>query len=112
MFPIVAATLTALGALGLVISSLTHTTAASELIFNGAAICLVTGPLAFFSYVMIGLCIEFAYFERKPQLVTVSRLPPFQSDPVAKPAFDNWMPEGLRRERKGPLGRISGRAKS
>lgn len=71
MFPIVAATLTALGALGLVISSLTYTTAASELIFNGAAICLVTGPLAFFGYVVIGLCIEFAYSERKPQLVTV-----------------------------------------
>lgn len=112
MFPLIAATLTLVGALGLVISSLAHTSAASETIFNAAAICLVTGPLVFLSYVIVGLCIEFARFDRKPELVTVtiSRLPLSPLAPVDNAAFAKWIPEGLRRERKGPLGRTAGRA--
>lgn len=107
---LIAAILTLVGALGLVISSLAHTSAASETIFNAAAICLVTGPLVFLSYVVIGLCIEFARFDRKPELVTVSRLPPPPLAPVDNAAFGKWIPEGLRRKPKGPLGRTAGRA--
>ena len=109
-FPFIAAALTSVGAFGLVISSLAHTSAASEPIFNAAAICLVTGPLVFFGYVVVGLCIEFTRFERIPQLVTVSQPPAFSPAPAATPASDKWIPEGLRRERRGPLGRITGRA--
>ena len=108
--PIITAALTLAGALGLVLSSLAHTTPASEPIFNAAAICLVTGPIVFFSYVIIGLCLEFKSINRKPEVTTVPRpvSPPMPS--LGEVKFDQWIPEGLRRERKGPLGRIVGRA--
>jgi hypothetical protein len=106
----IAAILTAVGALGLVISSLVHTSAVSETIFGAAAICLVTGPLLFLSYVIIGLCIEFARLNRRPELVTVSPLPPPPRIPVSNAALDKWIPEGLQRKPKGPLGRTAGRA--
>jgi hypothetical protein len=111
MFSLIAATLTLVGALGLVISSLAHTSAASEPIFNAAAICLVAGPLVFFSYVVIGLCVEFAHFDQEPEPVRVASTPPSLAS-VDNEAIDRWIPEGLRRKPKGPLGRISGRATS
>jgi hypothetical protein len=110
MFILVAATLTLVGALGLVISSLAHTSAASEPIFNAAAVCLVAGPLVFFSYVVIGLYVEFMHFERES--VRVAPISPSPLAIVGNEPFDKWIPEGLRRQPKGPLGRITGRATS
>jgi hypothetical protein len=111
MFSLIAATLTLVGALGLVISSLAHTSAASEPIFNAAAICLVAGPLVFFSYVVIGLCVEFVHFDQEPEPVRVASTPPPLAS-VDNETIDRWIPEGLRRKPKGPSGRISGRATS
>jgi len=105
----IAAILTLVGVLGLVISSLVHTSAVSETIFGAAAICLVTGPLVFLSYVIIGLCIEFVRLNRRPELVTVSRLPLPPLAPVGNAALGKWIPEGLQRKPKGPLGRTAGR---
>lgn len=110
MFSLIAATLTLVGALGLVISSLAHTSAASEPIFNAAAICLVAGPLVFFSYVVIGLCVEFVRFDREPEPLSVAPAPPSPLATVGNEAFGKWIPEGLRRQPKGPLGRNTGRA--
>ena len=110
MFPLIAATLTLVGALGLVISSLAHTSAASEPIFNAAAICLVAGPLVFFSYVVSGLWVEFLHFGREPQPVSVAPTRPFPLATVGNETFSKWIPEGLRRQPKGPLGRSTGRA--
>jgi hypothetical protein len=105
-----ATTVTSVGGLALVISSLVRT--GSEFAFNIAAFCLATGPLIFFSYVIVGLCIEFVSADRKPESVTV-RLP--RSFDAAAASAGNvklgkWVPEGLRRERKGPLNRATGRA--
>ena len=110
MISLIAAALTLVGIFGLVISSLAHTFAASEPIFNISAICLVAGPLVFFSYVVTGLCIDFAHFGREPEPVRVA---PVAQPPLAligNETFDKWIPEGLRRQPKGPLGRITGRA--
>jgi hypothetical protein len=112
MFPLIAAVLTLVGALGLVISSLAHTSAVSEPIFNAAAVCLVAGPLVFFSYVVIGLCVEFMHFDREPEPGRVASTPPSPLATIDNEAIDRWIPEGLRRKPKGPLGRISGRATS
>ena len=111
-FPIIAAMVTLAGGVGLVISSLVHASAAADAVFNAAAICMVVGPLIFFSYVMIGLCIEFASTNQKPEVKTAARGPSL-AVPAASPAhvaFDEDLPEGLRRERKGPLNPSTGRA--
>ena len=55
--PIVAAIVFLVGAGGLVLSSLAPIVGDS--FFNFAAVCLVAGPLIFFFYVIIGLCMEF-----------------------------------------------------
>lgn len=110
MFPLIAGTLTLVGALGLVISSLAHTSAASEPLFNAAAFCLIAGPLVFFSYVVIGLWVEFVHFDREPQPVSVAPARPFPLATASNETFDKWIPEGLRRQPKGPLGRSTGRA--
>jgi hypothetical protein len=111
-FPIIAAMVTLVGAVGLVISSLVSASGAGDLVFNAAAICIVVGPLIFFSYVMIGLCLEFASSNQKPE-VKIAALGP-SPDPLVAPlsyaAFDERLPEGLRRERKGPLNPSTGRA--
>jgi hypothetical protein len=108
--PFLASALTSVGGLALVISSLVRT--GSDSAFNVAAFCLAAGPLIFFSYVVVGLCIEFVRADRKPESVTV-RLPHSFDRAVASAGnveLGKWVPEGLRRERKGPLNRVRGRA--
>jgi hypothetical protein len=113
-FPIIAAIITLVGAVGFVISSLVngHASAAGGLVFNAAAICTVVGPLIFFSYVIIGLCIEFAITNQKPEVRVAVRGPPLDvpTAPLSPVAVDEGLPEGLRRERKGPLNPSTGRA--
>jgi hypothetical protein len=111
-FPIIAAMVTLVGAVGLVISSLVSTSGAGDLVFNAAAICIVVGPLIFFSYVMIGLCLEFASTNQKPEVKIAGPVPSpdLLVAPLSYVAFDEPLPEGLRRERKGPLNPSTGRA--
>ncbi len=114
-FPIIAGIVTLVGVFSLVISSLVHATAAGNLIFNAAAVCLIAGPLTFFFYVIIGLCIEFIEFartDRKPEVRISTRGPSLDVTvaPLSHVAFDERLPEGLRRERKGPLNTSTGRA--
>ena len=72
-FPIIAAMVTLAGGVGLVISSLVHASVAADVVFDAGGICMVVGPLIFFSYVMIGLCIEFASTNQKPEVKTAAR---------------------------------------
>jgi len=112
-FPIIAGIVTLVGVFSLVISSLVHAIAAGNLIFNAAAVCLIVGPLTFFFYVIIGLCIEFIEFartDRKPELRISTRGPSLDVAPLGYVVFDERLPEGLRRERKGPLNISTGRA--
>jgi len=105
-FPAVAVIITFIGAAGLVISSLFRV---GDFVFNASAVCLVAGPLVFFSYVVIGLYLEFLGTGQKVR-ATISRSHPLQAA-ASSVAFDQWTPEGLERERLGPLNRRSGRAK-
>jgi len=107
-FPMLAAIVTLVGVIGFVISSLLHASGAGDFLFNAAAICITIGPLIFFCYVIIGLCLEFASISRKTEVRIAAHAPPVNV-PVAMPNLD-WMPEGLRRERKGPLSPSTGRA--
>jgi len=113
LIPIIAAILTLAGAFSLVVSSFVGTGAVGDFFFNAAAICLVAGPVIFFSYVVIGLCMEFIGIDRKPKVATFRRSPLLDSSeaPLINVKFDEWIPEGLRRERRGPLGPIYGRSK-
>jgi hypothetical protein len=113
--PIIAGIVTVVGVVSLVISSLVHASAASDLAFNAAAVCLVGGPLIFLFYVIIGLCIEFIEFastNQKPEIRISARVPSLDLPlaPLSHVAFDEGLPEGLRRERKGPLNPSTGRA--
>ena len=105
-FPAAAVIITAIGLAGLVLSSLVRV---GDFVFNGSAVFLVAGPLIFFSYVVIGLYLEFLSTGQKPQ-ATIARSRPLQAS-ASSVAFDEWVPEGLKRERLGPLNRRSGRAK-
>jgi len=105
-FPAVAVIITAIGFAGLVLSSLVRV---GDFVFNASAVCLVAGPLIFFSYVVIGLYLEFLSSGEKPQAPN-ARSRPLQAA-ASSVAFDEWTPEGLKRERLGPLNRHSGRAR-
>jgi hypothetical protein len=107
-FPIVAAIVFLVGAGSLVLSSLTAML--GDGFFNFAAVCLVVGPLIFFFYVFIGLFLEFIDANRPPVIGMTA--PGTSSYAPASPshfAYEQF-PEGLRRERKGPLNPSSGRA--
>ena len=109
---IVAAIVTLTGAVGFVLSSLIHASAAADFIFNAAAFCLLAGPLVFFSYVVIGMCMEFARINRKPVVMIVAPAPSFVV-PAVLPRhalFNESLPEGLRRAPKGPMNPSTGRA--
>ena len=110
LLPIIAAMITLVGAVGFVISSLVSASAAGDPVFNSAAICIIVGPLVFFSYVIIGLCLEFASPYPKPE-VRIMRGPSLAVPEAAlsHAAFAEGLPEGLRRERKGPLNPSTGR---
>lgn len=107
-FPIIAAGVTIVGVVGLVISSLAHASSAADLLFNAAAICIVVGPLIFFGYVIIGLFIEFMSINKKPD-VRIAARGPSPEVPLGLVASHEWIPEGLLRERKGPLDPSTGR---
>jgi hypothetical protein len=113
-FPIIAAIITLVGVVGFVISSLVngHASAAGDLVFNAATICIVAGPLIFFSYGIIGLCIEFASINQKHEVKIAAAGPSLDrpAAPLGHVAFDEGLPEGLQRERKGPLNPHTGRA--
>jgi hypothetical protein len=108
----IALIVTLVGAAGFLIISLVHASAGYHFIFLAAAACVLIGPLIFLAYVVIGLCMEFASTSQRPVVKAVARRPP--SDVAAASyghaSFDEGVPEGLRRERKGPLNRSSGRA--
>ena len=108
--PALAAILTFVGAGGFVLSSLFHPSAASDFIFSAAAICVIAGPLIFFAYVMFGLCIEFINTSLlMPQARRVASGPLRDVPDTPLYAVALSLPEGLRRERKGPLNPSSGR---
>jgi hypothetical protein len=101
-FPTVAAILTAIGLIGLIVSSLVHASAAGEFVFNAAAACMIAGPMIFFFYVITGLWLEFASTRHNPASPTISESG--QSSHVAQFSpvpFQQWTPQRLRR--MGPL---------
>jgi hypothetical protein len=110
-FPTIAAAITTIGLVGFVVSSLIYSSTAGDLIFNAAAVCMAAGPLIFFSYVVVGLCIEFVRVNRKSDVSIAARAP--SRDPLevrlSHIASQVWVPEGLLRERKGPLNPATGR---
>ena len=107
---IVAAIVTLLGAGGLVLSSLAPAIVGNGM-FDFSAVCLVVGPLIFFFYVMIGLYMEFVEtnWPSAVRIVAQTRSPYASAASPALSAYDA-PPEGLRRERKGPMNPSSGRA--
>ena len=110
--PIVAAIVTVVGAGGIVLSSLAHASAAGDAIFNVASVCLVVGPLIFFAYVIIGLCMEFLSTNRVGAgIVALGSSSGVRAPPLSQAAYDEGLPEGLRRERMGPMNPSNGRAK-
>lgn len=109
---IVAVIVTLLGAAGLVLSSLAPAIVGDG-IFNFSAVCLVAGPLIFFSYVMIGLYMEFVDTNWPPEVrIFAHTRSPYASEASPDLLTYDALPEGLRRERKGPMNPSSGRANS
>lgn len=113
---ITAAIITFTGFAGFVISSLvssfTHAPAASDVIFNTSAVFLVAGPLAFFGYVILGMGLEFIRINRPPK-VRAAAPAPSVIVPAVLPRhvpFEQSLPEGLRRQPKGPMNPGTGRA--
>ena len=111
LIPITAAILTLVGAFNLVVSSFVGTGTVGDFFFSTATFCLIVGPIIFLSYVVIGLWIEFVAVNRKPEVVAQRRAPSFDSAgaPPVSTKRDEWIPEGLRRQRRGPLSPIYGR---
>ena len=107
---IFAALLTFAGAGAFVLSSLFYDFFFSDFFFNVGAVCFIIGPLIFLAYVVIGLCLEFYIVNDVPLLnaftVTPARYAP--DAPLHRVELAT-LPEGLRRERKGPLNRTTGR---
>jgi len=108
--PKIAAIVTLVGAIGFVLSSLAYPNVVSDVFFNAATLCIAAGPLIFFGYVFLGLCMEVLSSGQKPEVIA-ARFPPADRTltPLGQAAFAQWTPLGLRRERKGPLNPSSGR---
>jgi hypothetical protein len=102
-FPATAAVITSVGIVGLIVSSLVHASATGDIVFNAAAACLIAGPLIFLFYVIIGLCLEFVNtnYKRDSRASTLGRSLDVHVTPVSQVAFQQWIPERLRR--MGPL---------
>ena len=107
--PIVAAIVFLAGVGSLVLASLVPLS--GDGFFNFAAVCLVAGPLIFLFYVVVGLFQEFVALNWPPSPVTTAAFAQASYAPASliNPVYDQT-PEGLRRERKGPLNWSSGRA--
>jgi hypothetical protein len=108
VIPIVAAIVFLIGAGGLVLSSLAPIV--GDGFFNFAAVCLMAGPLIFFFYVIFGLFLEFVDASRPSVGSTIALGQPAYGSASPGEFADEQIPEGLRRERKGPLNPSSGRA--
>ena len=106
--PIVAAIVFLVGAGGLVLSSLAPIL--GDGFFNFAAACLVAGPLIFFSYVMFGLFLEFVEANRPPVRARMAVGQAAYAPASLIHFVYEQTPEGLRRERKGPMNPSLGRA--
>ena len=104
---IVAAIVFLVGAGGLVLSSLAPIL--GDGFFNFAAVCLVAGPLIFFFYVIIGLFLEFVGANRPPVAIPAVGQAAYAAASLIHFAYDQT-PEGLQRERKGPMNPSRGRA--
>ena len=106
------ALLTFAGAGAFVLSSLFYNFFFSDFFFNAGVVLFVTGPLIFFAYVVIGLCLEFYIVNDVPPYNAITITPARYPSQVP---LDNLelmkLPEGLRRERNGPLNRRTGRRK-
>ena len=98
-FPMAAAVVTLVGVFGLVTSAFVNASAA-DLIFDVAGVCLVGGPLMFFGYVIIGLCIEFTSAMPKSKVRTIAYRvsPDVPLTSNTQTVADEWIPERLRRE--------------
>ena len=107
---IFAALLTFAGAGAFVLSSLFYNFFFSDFFFNVGVVCFIAGPLIFLAYVIIGLCLEFYIVNDVPPYgaitITPARYAPEM--PLYSLELAN-LPEGLRRDRKGPLNRSTGR---
>jgi len=103
---------TAIGFGGFVLSGFVGVNAVSDFIFNLSAVILVAGPLLFLATVVVGLCLDIASIDPKPaaKLVAPGPSPEASTLAVWRAAYADSLPEGLRRERKGPLSRSAGRA--
>jgi hypothetical protein len=107
-FSVVAAIVFLIGAGGLVLSSLAPIV--GDGFFNFAAACLLAGPLIFFFYVIVGLWLEFIDANRPDVVSVVASAPSSYASALPDQFAYEQLPEGLQRERKGPLNRSSGRA--
>jgi len=108
---IFAALLTLAGAGTFVTSSLFYGYFFSDFLFDAGVICFSLGPLIFLAYVLVGLWLEFYVINDVPAAVTVSPARYAPETPLYSLGLAG-LPEGLRRERKGPLNRGTGRAGS
>jgi len=107
--PIIAAIITLVGLVGFVTSGLVgNPTGEDGLIFYAGF--LAGGPLIFVGYVIVGLCKDFASTNQIPEGRVAVRVTN-ATWPRSTGAFGyEGLPEGLRRERKGPLDPGTGRA--
>lgn len=97
--------LTVAGAVGFGISSLIFPSGAAGPVFVAAALCTIAGPLLFFCAVMVQVLLE--YWESGHPAVRFAG--PIPSSGPSAPAADDWTPEGLLREPKGPMSPLRGR---
>jgi hypothetical protein len=99
-FPTIAAIFTAVGVIGLIVSSLVQASAAGEFVFNAAAACIIAGPVIFFFYVITGLWLEFASTGHNLASPTISDSGQSSHIPIAQFSavpLQQWTPERLRR---------------
>lgn len=101
-----AAFLTIAGAVGFGISSLTFPSGAAGAVFVAAALCTISGPLLFFCTVIVQVLLE--YWQLGHPAVSYAGWSAAAAP--AAPASDDWTPEGLLRQPKGPMSPSRGRS--
>ena len=108
--PIFAILLALAGGASFVLSSIFYNFFFSDFFLNVGIICFIIGPLIFLAYVVIGLCLEF-YSVNQVALSGTAVITPARYAPeglLYSPELVS-LPEGLRRDRRGPLNRSMGR---
>jgi hypothetical protein len=108
-FPILSAGITTLGAGAFIMLSLFHLGVASNILFIIAAVCFALGPVVFLLYVLSTLSLEFLVSEIDYRYRLSPATAPAAYAPATLYGATEWVPEGLRRERIGPLNRSTGR---